>query len=49
VCRAVLILPTKFLEKYNGKSKEQMPGNFGRMDAERLELSVSCMATIEIL
>ena len=39
--RAALIFPEKFL-KYDVKSKEQM-------DAEGLELSVSCMAKIEIL
>jgi len=44
--RAVLILPAKFLEKYDGKSKEQ---NARKMDEEGLELSVSCMAKIEIL
>jgi len=30
--RTAPILPAKFMEKYDGKSKEQNSGNFGKKD-----------------
>jgi len=46
--RAAPILPVKFLEKYDGKSKEQNATKMGEiLDVEGLSLSVSHMEKIE--